>query len=228
MNNDYVPLRIEIRLSNMFISTMPVHLDDLLAAAAVKQARMQLCKSELELESVDYTSIIDSLPIQKHRAGDEWVYKASILNYTSMQGKFMRPYSRRINATDFAVRRAEGVLAVKANNLNLMSGPLKSAIGYMPTASYVVATAYCVGNASKVSALLSNLSNIGKKHSRGQGVVLSINVTETEDDNSWKKRFLPLSMIDIKQKEHAVVANIGIKPPYWKNDHEIGLGIPNF
>jgi CRISPR type IV-associated protein Csf3 len=227
MSNDYVPLRIEIRLSNMFISTMPVHLDDLLAASAVKQARIQLCKSELESE--DYASIIDNLPIQKHWAGDEWVYKASILNYTSMQGKFMRPYSRRINATEFAVRRDEGVLAVKANNLNLLSGPLKSAIGYMPTASYVVATAYCVGNANRVSALLSNLSNIGKKHSRGQGVVLSINVTETEeDDNSWKKRFLPLSMIDIKQKEHAVVANIGIKPPYWKNDHKIGFGIPNF
>lgn len=217
------PLKIRLVVLNLLIPSMPMHLDDILAAAAVNAAR-----STSRGEISDYSQIIDHLPIEKHASGGEWVYKASILEFIHMYGKFMRPVSRRINKSLFALRRAEGTLQSRGNKLNLKSGPLKVSIGLMPTAARVEAVGYCVGCRDSIIELFNHLTHIGKKHNRGQGEILTLEVFGNQEAELWRKRFLPLSMKDQKLPKHAHTPDIGTRPPYWKNRHSVALGIPNF
>lgn len=222
--SNFQPLRIEIEVLNLALPAMPIHLDDVLAAAAVIKYK----KNNSSCGEIDYDAIINELPIDKHSAGNEWVYKASALTYESIQGKFMRPYSQRINQTDFAVCKNNGTLKTGITSINYGSGPLKASIGLTPTAAKVVCIGYCIGDNESINELLGHLTNLGKRHNRGQGEIINVKVTKNADDQLWRRRHLPAVMSDLKLDDHALVSKIGTRPPYWKNTQDVAYGIGSY
>lgn len=222
--SDFQPLKIEFEVVNLALPTMPIHLDDVLAAAAV----IRFKENNASASDIDYDAIIDNLPIEKHTVENEWVYKASALAYKSIHGKFMRPYSQRINQTAFAVCKDDGTLKTGISTVNYGSGPLKASIGLTPTAAKVLCVGYCIAQKESIEVLLGYLTNIGKRHNRGQGEILSVTVTEDTDNQLWHRRHLPVVMSDIKTDDHALVSQIGTRPPYWKNTQDVAYGIGNY
>jgi CRISPR type IV-associated protein Csf3 len=222
--SDFQPLKIIFEVVNLALPTMPIHLDDLLAAAAVIKHK----ENNRSAEVIDYDAIIDNLPIEKQYVETEWVYKASALTYESIHGKFMRPYSQRINQTSYAIRQDDGTLKSGISAINYGSGPLKASIGLTPTAARVLCVGHCLAQKEAVNDLLGHLTNMGKRHNRGQGEILSVTVTEDTNDQLWRRRHLPIVMSDLKVDDHGLVSQIGTRPPYWKNTQGIAYGIGNY
>lgn len=220
----FEPLSISLVIENMAIPNRPMHLDDLLAAAAVKEYTHGI---QEDLAVIDYDSITHHLPVEKHHQGEDWVYKASIVMFESLIGKFMRPVTRRIDVVNYAIEHNKGTLKSGVKKVNTMSGALKTSVDFIPSCAYTKAIAYCVGNQDAVTKLLSRLRYIGKKHNRGQGKLLNFIVQPCAQDNAWVYRHLPVSMSDLATNDHSLVYNIGIKPPYWLNQHSAGFGLAN-
>lgn len=225
--SEFKPLKVEFEILNLALPTMPIHLDDLVAAAAVIRAKEQSGGASIQ----DYDAIIDRLPIEQYFADDDWVYKASVITFSQVHGAFMRPYSKRINETNFALRCEEGTLKSGLSAINHGSGPLKASVGMTPTVAKAVGIAYCIGDEKEVTELLGFLSNVGKRHNRGHGKILSLSVSKDKDaqnSGAWARRHLPMSMADLALEDHALVSQLGIRPPYWKNIHEAGYGITHY
>lgn len=219
--NNLSAIEVRFKLSAMALPSMPMHLDDIIAAGAIK-CFMASSKSE---SVIDYDEIIHNLPVEKYTdSSNNWVYKASTLKFTKVCAPFMRSVSQRIDKRLFALRREEGTLNIRQNTLNEASGPLKASIDLIPSAAYVEAVGYCVADIEKIQVMLSYIKNLGKKHNRGQGQVLELEIQPYDsggNDFFWVNRNLPPSMKDITSNEHALASNIATQPPYWKNE---GLG----
>lgn len=216
-------LTIELTVANMVIPSMPIHLDDVLAAAAVKTA------IDERREGIDsFDEIINNLPLEKYSVEDDWVYKASAFTFTAMRGKYMRPFLQKIDKDRFAAMRNEGTILMRSNNIALNKGPFKTSLDIKPTAAYTQCYAHCIGNQEQVTNLLKSLTHFGKKHQRGQGIIVEARVTPTDEVDGWQYRFLPLSMAKIVLEEHVKSADIGTRPPYWKAQHSFAYGIANY
>jgi len=213
------PLKILIKASGVVLPSLPMHLDDILAAAAVNQF---LSNGTIEIEN--YSDITDYLPIEKQTTGRDWVYKSSVVRW-EFKSYFMKSITRKVDPYSVAQLRNGGLLKYNAKDVNSASGPLKSSIDLIPCASYAEGVAYLIGDKDKLRQLLSHIDYVGRKHNRGCGKVIEIEVTDCEDANQyWKDRFLPLSMQELSD-QHSLTSNIGIKPPYWKNKHQVALGV---
>lgn len=212
-------LKISIVVARAVIPAMPMHFDDILAAAAVKVA----LKSGTEIE--DYDSVIGYLPLEKHINGDDWVWKASVIRWKSY-GRYMRSLTQSHDPVLVANLRDSGVLKAGGSSLNQGSGPMKSSISLIASAAYSTGVAYCDGDLESIKALLNELDYIGKKHQRGAGEVISFSVEEVEPNENWKDRFLPLSMKNEKLESHSLASDIGTKPPYWLNKRAIAWAVP--
>lgn len=218
MSDNYTAIEVKFKLSAMALPSMAMHLDDLIAAGAIKKF---ISQSNNELIN-DYDAIIHHLPVEKYIGVDDndWVYKASRLKFTQVLSPFMRSISQRINKREFALHREEGVLNARQNTLNEVSGAFKASIDLIPSAAYVEATGYCIGDIDKVKELLSYIKNVGKKHNRGQGKIIDFDVLpfdKSENDLFWTDRYLPITMKNIATNDHVLATNVATKPPYWKN-----------
>lgn len=213
-------LKITVECTRMVIPSIPMHFDDVLAAAAVKQ----FIDSQGDHSVIDYDEIIDSLPLDRVAINDQWCYKASVFRW-QMKAKFMMPISQRIDALKIGMLRNDGVLKYGAKDVNLASGPLKSSIDLIPMTGYAVGTAYCNGDKAEIEKLLTLISMIGKKHQRGCGKVLAWMVEECEMNEHWRDRFLPIEFEGYKTNKHAIANNIGIRPPYWNSKVNIGWAV---
>lgn len=212
-------LKISIVVARAVIPAMPMHFDDILAAAAVKVA----LKSGTEIE--DYDSVIGYLPLEKHVDGSDWVWKASVIRWKSY-GRYMRSLTQSHDSNLVADLRESGVLKVGVSSLNQASGPMKSSISLMASAAYSTGIAYCEGDLESVEELLNEIDYIGKKHQRGAGEVISFSVEEVDQNEKWKDRFLPLGMMTEKLESHSLASDIGTRPPYWLNKSELAWAVP--
>jgi len=145
-----------------------------------------------------------------------------------MAGKYMQTMTLRHDARKIGMLRDIGVLKYSGASVNLSSGPYKSAISLLPRTAMAKGVAYCFGNKSEIQQLLTEIDHIGKKHHRGCGKVLQWeveSVCESEAENGWRYRNLPIEMQSYKTDDHCMVSNIGIRPPYYKHGRSIGLSI---
>jgi CRISPR type IV-associated protein Csf3 len=214
-------LKITLKVVKMVIPSLHIHLDDILAAAAVKQ---YVDQGNGEIE--DYDDIINFLPLEKLVVGEDSIWKASVFRWVSF-GKYMKSVTQSLDQYSIAELKDNGVLKTGMSSLNTMSGPLKSSIDLIPSVAYSIGIAHCVGNKVKIEKLLAVLDNIGKKHQRGSGNILYFSVEVLDENNDWTDRSLPLSMKEFKQEDHALASNVGISPPYWlkKNIRQAGWRI---
>jgi len=212
-------LKISIVTTKMIIPALPMHFDDILAAAAVKEHLSQ------NNEAIgDYDKIINFLPLAKQEEGKDWIWKASVIRWNN-HGNFMKSLTQSLDQYKIALLKDQGVIKFGGSSLNTASGPLKSSISLLPSAAYSNGVAFCIGEKEKVERLLAQLEYIGKKHQRGCGKVISFQVDIVEASDAWTDRTLPLSMESLKQNRHSLASQVGVRPPYWLNKVPMGWAV---
>lgn len=94
---------------------------------------------------------------------------------------------------------------------------------------------YCVGNKKEIEALLSTMTNIGKKYAQGEGRVARWEVTQIDDDFSvWKdgKLMRGIPIQDVKDnlkeigKDNVSIVKYGIRPSYWNSQNQMPIVLP--
>jgi CRISPR type IV-associated protein Csf3 len=197
------PLRVEFKFANLVsISDQPLHLDGLLAWAAVEQARRD---GEEDLDRAAVT-----LPLL--RRGDPKVWCASALTFDYLTPPSFRMLVRKTDVEDYAEAISSGriKLAKSRDQLPVMSGPLRDHLVPYSVRQADRALAWCLGDVESVRALLAEIRHVGRYGRMGYGLVTSISVEQdVEAEWKWKLRHLPW-------REEGYLPCIGnYRAPYW-------------
>jgi len=197
------PLAIRFSLiTEMILPEAPIHLDALLAWAAVDAAGGDLAAQ-------------DALPLDRHTAEDgAWVWKASMLATSPVEIRNNVPMVRSFEPWQSGMDKGE-VYEGGPNVMTTGTGPYKAYIFTRHSGLIKEARAWCVGDLEKVTALLSRLTHIGKLSRLDFGRIESVDVKADEDTNAWKFRVIPWEA-DGYDKTHECV-----RPPYWKRENRV-------
>jgi CRISPR type IV-associated protein Csf3 len=194
------PIRIDFDLASPVIEpTYPMHLDGLLAWAAVDEAIEAGVERPLATQ--------ESLPLASQNG--VWCASAVLFDYSnSAETVAMVKRTDPLAISDALV---SGVLKKAPNKLNLQSGPWRQALFFSQCRHARVATAYCVGDKQRVESLLERVRYLGAKRRLGFGRVQSITVVDDETAREgWKKRVLS------HQEQGYVPIQAVTSPPYWE------------
>jgi CRISPR type IV-associated protein Csf3 len=205
-----IPLRIDITLSTpMVVPDRPLHLDSLLAWSVFRLAS----KSGAE----DPLAAIHELPLERHQVGDAWVWKASQFDLETEGGIFWNHHVRRFDMNQWAEDRERGVWEGRKEVIPIGTGPQKAFSFVQAVVLVRRATAWCIGDADIVTALLRDeVYALGRKSGTGWGRVRTIEVTPApaEEADHWRRRALPQAMEEIKLPGH-FAGTAAVIPPYW-------------
>lgn len=218
----YQPLKIRWKLkSPLVVSGDIIHLDGLLAFAWVERS--------VKREGVSFKEAVkqssEALPLEKESIGGVNVWKASALRVDYRGRATMRSAIRKTDVEQMALDRSDnGVLQMKANSVNLGSGPLRN-YDYRFAVRWVnQIEAWCVGDENEVRELLTDwVPGLGLRCRNGWGSVVSVAVEKLADekDCNWRWRNLPVSD-DESPADGDMVRRVGAaNPPYWKKSNWI-------
>jgi hypothetical protein len=205
------PLQIDIRLSTaMMLPSHPIHLDALLAWAAVERGYMP------EVTFREALGEQDNLPLQTWEHEGVSGYCASCLFLCKPDvSPEMLTMVRRPEFEEFANRRRTGH-AVRKNTFPEGTGHYKLFCWHNPMRHYQQATAWCIGDASGVLTLLDELQFVGRMSRNGFGRIQSVTVTPAEEaKDKWRLRNLPDSMPGVAGATY-MPGDAAVRPPYWK------------
>lgn len=196
-----------------------IHLDSLLAWARVQEA------------DGDWT-VRHDLPLAVARHGDDWCFKASVVQLRSLEAARLVHMVRRTDVTQVALDGLGGGLDLRQATINTGSSQLKGYSWYQATQLCSTATAWCVGDLERVIELLGRVLSLGKLARNNLGQVKSFNVVpapEGEADH-WLARALPVSFESAPEMARArelgiefAMAQGRAQPPYWSAEREIVL-----
>ncbi|MFE8034031.1 type IV CRISPR-associated protein Csf3 [Thiohalocapsa marina] len=173
------PYRVTFRLATpMHAPEQPIHLDAILAWAAVDAARGDL-------------NAQDALPLERYVGGDgRWVWKASrvLLKVEHRTGQMMtRSFEPWHWGEDRCRVYTKGPRIIKPG-----TGPLKGYVLSVPTLQVSIAQAWYIGDADAIATLLSRVTHLGKLRRLDFGRITDIQVTEDREAlERWTLRSLP-------------------------------------
>jgi CRISPR type IV-associated protein Csf3 len=179
----------------------PIHLDALIAWAAVFETGGQTYEAQ------------DHLPLEKYTAASgKWTWKASQLVYNSGHRQSI-PLTRRLDVDECARDQTDGVF--RANNLNVLTpgtGVYKSYNFMVPIVAVDVVHAWCVGEEKTIERLLSHVRHVGKLGRIDYGRIKKWTVTIDDEPNRerWRLRTMP----DSHDGYNATIGTLS--PPYWE------------
>ena len=191
-------LRLTFRLATAMVDPgHPVHLDAVLAFAAVQAAGGDLAAAE-------------RLPLERHEPqAAPWCWKASrIVPHVVLRD--VLPVTRAFEpwawAEDRDVRYAGGPRVLTGG-----TGPYKSYQLRFGMIQADVAIAYALGERAGIEALLAGIHHLGKLARLGCGEIVSVRVEPDEAAREcWAYRTLP----DQRPGYRAALATV--RPPYWR------------
>ncbi len=203
------PLRIEWDIATPVVADdAMLHLDGMLAWAA----------ADIAIEDgIPPDEAVANLPLEKQVRGDDWVWKASAVEFMregmpqnlvyrrSVDFGRMRDMHREIGGFEYRRKNAELAYVCKGVSKRWQ---LQTATVWARHA-----VAWCVGDPEQVRKLLGRLHYLGKLARLGCGRVAKVSVTEDEAAlKRWKWRHLPW-------REDGYVPIEGCtSPPYWRRD----------
>lgn len=198
------PLRVDFEFGGFVsVSDQSVHLDGLLAWAAVELARD---RGEVDLDRAAAT-----LPLS--RRGEPKVWCASALQFDYLTPPQYRMLTRTTDVHDYAEGISSGRITTTKprDQLPTGSGPLRNHLVSYTVRQAKSASAWCVGDPAEVRRLLKEIKYVGRYGRMGYGEVRSIDVVpDPAAKKNWKLRHLPW-------REEGYVAIIGnYEAPYWK------------
>lgn len=198
------PLRVELTLQTPMIEpAFPIHLDALLAWAAVEEAT--------ELSRRDPLTAQEELPLQ--RVGEVWA--ASALQFTQVATPTTTFTTKRTDVGLIADSLNTGAVTRAANKLSLNSGPFRQALTFHQTRQPESAVAWCVGERSDIERLLDRISYLGARRRLGHGEIGSrIVSTDKSAHTRWKERIMP------EPADGYFPVRAVLSPPYWDRTRE--------
>jgi len=205
------PLKIHWQFARpVVVPAHPIHLDALLAWAAVDEAVSQ--------GQSDPLSAADSLPLACWTANSgAWVWQASQLRFRGRHGGFMTQSQRRAELYELAVNQARGVFRTRRHPIKRArpgAGPYKGYVLWTSMAWYMEATAYCTGESDRIQELLARVRFIGKRRRERNGEVAAMEISHSPDPDAWRDRRLP---IDPSIDREGYAYSMGpLRPPYWR------------
>lgn len=211
----YKPFMVKIHLATpMVVGDNDTFLDALLAWCMVNESKPQ---SQEKMDAIHY-----SLPLEKHEANGQWVWKASKLIPAQNGMVDSRFFTRRFD-TDKVVkmRRGDKILLSKREGNDLAisqgSGPYRGMLEYYHVEDVKTLICYGVGDIERVAELLGRLEYLGSKSRVCHGRIDYCEVIrlETMAECLWHLRPLP---IDTKNKEGFIKKFYRLTPPYWKKN----------
>ncbi len=227
---EFVPLRVTFRFSAPVAaeSDYPIHLDDLLAAAAVRENERMLFDGEAD-DDPDYNPW-DATPQMSGLLGvaegaDDWCWQASRLVFTPMSDRFLVSAIRRCDPEHYrlAMERTvtvggEDLPLVKTRKtaINTRSGQQRGYQFFWSLQWMEKAEAWCVGDPDAIADLLRGLPAIGKIRRNGFGTIADVSVEPcAEAADRWRLRVLPDGIEGMAAAVYER-ARHNPRPPYWR------------
>lgn len=221
------PLRIEFLLEGpIALPDRPIHLDALLAKAALKEMCVQ---AVLEEEEVDDSTLIsrshDTLPLEKHTQDDQWVWKASMLKFDTPTCLQTCCYSRTFDIDQWMENTRLHGVKDRAAQFLIGAGVYKAYALNFIEAIVEKATAYCIGDPDFIRDLLEeNIHSIGKHSRMGKGRIRSIDIKEDPAaEKLWTQRNLPARY---PKPQGFCKAWGALASPYWNQESFTEVLVP--
>lgn len=191
------PLQVTFEIDTpMRAPEEPIHLDALLAWAAVEEAGGDIAAQE-------------RLPLERYEAKDgQWVWCASRV-IPRVLFRDQMPAIRAFRPADWARAKGE-VFQGGPNKVSPGTGPYKAYQFSIPTIQVDFARAWCIGDPHRVVDLLDRVSHLGKLRRLGCGRVRTVRVEKDPlAEERWKLRTMPDAQEGYRQ------AHMTLRPPYW-------------
>jgi CRISPR type IV-associated protein Csf3 len=209
-NNDYEPLRVDVRIIPPFYTTSPwIFFDGIVSYLCMRDV---LGESFWSLPS-DHVVNLENLDIPLEHTKD--VYHASV-------GILDNPVLKKTTVfkrfTDYEVNTLDD--SVNKGRLRTNSGYYKDAMINLPAVVTDNITFYCKGDKQELTRLLKHLQYVGKKTAYGGGEVKDISITSINEDYSFLKegkvmRPIPVGVIDVPVVPGRSWRKCTYKSPYW-------------
>lgn len=196
------PLRITFTLNRpLRHPEYPIHLDALLAWAAVREAE--------RAGSPDPLAAQEHLPLASHGAGADAVWCASQLIFAPIEPPHTHLLVKRFELDALASGRGK-VFSSGRNVFTPGSGPFKAFMVMHPMVWTRQVVAYAVGDPERIRELLAAVQSIGKLRRLKMGNIVSRDMVEDERAHAaWRYRVMPAP----EPGYAALEANT--RPPYW-------------
>ncbi|CRN66771.1 CRISPR type AFERR-associated protein Csf3 [Pseudomonas aeruginosa] len=204
-------LKVTINLSTPMVEPGDLfHLDALLGALHVNEVRTELG------DGINPRDHHYDLPLEQYRSrSGQWVFKASAFRINKLIASQNWMQTSRINTTEAARHRSEGLLLLRAAKPNPAGGPFKNSLYHLPLA-WATLTAYCVGDQARIAKLLSQCRQVGGRRGVGCGRVAGFAVEIVpEEECAWAWRAMPEDSDEICLFGEYALAMSSLKSPYW-------------
>jgi len=196
------PLKINWTFTRPIIKNdHPIHLDALLAWAAVKMAEEQ--------GMIDHFDAQDDLPIAKTPDG---IWKASMLVKSNSRSSLLFPMTKPFN-----VYLDDADIYYEKKNVHFTPGTGRfKAFDLRVQAEWCSEiNAWCIGDEKKIKKLLSKITNIGKLARNNFGAIKECRITEDPmAEELWQVRTLRLPENAPVRQGYAKAMRV-CTPPYW-------------
>lgn len=209
------PFKVTFRFISPVVtdSEYPIHLDALIAWAAVNEAEAA-GSDDAWAEGDDLSFALDSAENEHGR-----VWKTSRLIFTPLtervQMNMIRKSDPEKTMEDYDAGHFKHPRTV--NSINTNSGQYRAYQMFIAHQWIEKAEAWGVGDIEVVKILLSRLRNVGKKGSNGFGRIESFDVEPcSEADVQWRLRVLPHGMEGVPGVTYAPGFHC-LRAPYWEN-----------
>lgn len=205
------PLKITINLSTPMVEPGDqFHLDALLGALRVKEAQAEFG------DGINPRDHHYDLPLDRyHSPSGQWVFKASAFSLNRLAGSQNWMQSGRINTTEAARHRNEGLLRYRTAKPNPAGGPFKNTLYHYPLA-WATLVAYCIGDKVRIADLLSQCRQVGGRRGVGSGRVSSFSVEAIPSSEcKWAWRTMPEDTEEHLLVGEYALAMSSLRSPYW-------------
>lgn len=215
MNATYKPLRIEFTLANpVKAPSHPIHLDGLLAWAAVQEGIDAGVPMEIAQEQ---------LPLARQGADGDAVWMASWIEFSPGERDSLvitRPFRVQDVVADNG--RSFHELRKQKWDSDMRSSPYKAYIMTFPLRHARAARAWCIGEPVEVERLLkTHITHLGKLARLDLGRIANISVTEDiEAYEKWRWRSMPWALPGYARAFET------IRAPYWKRENRREAWVP--
>lgn len=207
------PLKITFRLDRPIrCPEYPIHLDALLAWAAVREAEEAGHPHPLEAQ--------ENLPLAFEEGEGGTIWCASHLMWQPLAPPEQVFLTKRFELENLARRKGK----VYEGGPNLMTqgtGPYKSFVLQVPTVWTTHVVAYALGDPDRITSLLSKVTHLGKMRRIGLGQIATRHVDlDSKAEHFWKLRIMPRAMPGY-EPIFAVT-----RPPYWGTERRQPAWVP--
>ncbi len=207
-----VPLRVEFSIGSDIVLTndQPIHLDGLLAWAHGQELESQ-GHPDPWAGALDLADCLERC--HDDPASPVWCASQVMLNFTGDMD--WRAMIRKADPEAMAEYRTEGPLDMRANVVNVNSGPLRAYMLNIPLRHARTAVAWCLGDPSAIQRRLNLVRHLGKMGRNGHGRVTGVTLTEDAvAERMWRYRTLPAGVPGVPGVRYGLTMETTTSP-YW-------------